>query len=617
MRRLIFAVFFTFFFFSSFPKAHADEAFSTAYDVTYTIMESGVTHASFVISLTNKTSDSYASSYKMNVGFKNIKNVQAVDPEGILSPDVETSNDESTIAVTFRKRVVGIGNTLTFTITFDTADIVQKQGKVWEANIPGIENQNDFASFTVHVKPPPSLGKPTYIKPAQQTNSLDFTKEQLGKGGIAIGFGSEQLYQFTLAYHLKNTHIFPVKTEIALPPSTNYQDVFIENIAPLPLNVRVDEDGNWLAQYSLTPSQKIDVTVVGKARLSLVPKKQPTEDATLAKYLKEAPYWEVNNAEIQQLAKTLKTPYNIYEYIIKSLRYDYSRVTDRKPRLGALKSLKNPSSAVCLEFTDLFVAIARAAGIPAREVNGFAFTQNATQRPLSLVKDILHAWPEYYDKEKQTWVMIDPTWGSTTNGTDYFSILDYDHFAFVVKGVDSEYPVPAGGYKYEETADAKDVNVTFAQAIEEASPTVSVTAMLPDTVIAGFPIKGALVVRNIGSAHFPSQTLTLVSSLVPPVEKTLRIEEIPPFGHMRIPVSFYNTDFLTNTKDTITIRVQQNEFKHSIRIVPFYLTIWFFLGGIFIASITIGVFYITKRFRRLPLSQQSKESIVRGESQKP
>jgi transglutaminase-like putative cysteine protease len=56
---------------------------------------------------------------------------------------------------------------------------------------------------------------------------------------------------------------------------------------------------------------------------------------------------------------------------------------------------------VCLEFTDLFIAIARAAGIPAREIDGFGYTQNAINRPISIDEDILHAWPEYYDTAKK------------------------------------------------------------------------------------------------------------------------------------------------------------------------------------------------------------------------
>jgi len=55
--------------------------------------------------------------------------------------------------------------------------------------------------------------------------------------------------------------------------------------------------------------------------------------------------------------------------------------------------------------------------------------------------------------------MIDPTWGSTTSGIDYFKNLDLDHIAFVIKGSESEYPIPAGGYKFENAS--KDVNVRF------------------------------------------------------------------------------------------------------------------------------------------------------------
>ena len=59
-----------------------------------------------------------------------------------------------------------------------------------------------------------------------------------------------------------------------------------------------------------------------------------------------------------------------------------------------------------MEFTDLFVAIARAAGIPARESVGYAYTTNSRLRPLSLVTDVLHAWPEYYDADKKIWVHL-------------------------------------------------------------------------------------------------------------------------------------------------------------------------------------------------------------------
>ncbi|GAI19887.1 unnamed protein product, partial [marine sediment metagenome] len=68
--------------------------------------------------------------------------------------------------------------------------------------------------------------------------------------------------------------------------------------------------------------------------------------------------------------------------------------------MGALKALNSKNPVVCMEFTDLFIALCRAAGIPVREVNGYAHTNNPKLRPLSLTLDVLHAWPEYYDENK-------------------------------------------------------------------------------------------------------------------------------------------------------------------------------------------------------------------------
>lgn len=55
--------------------------------------------------------------------------------------------------------------------------------------------------------------------------------------------------------------------------------------------------------------------------------------------------------------------------------------------------------ADCLEFSQLFVAMARALGLPARLVMGLAFTEGSFGA---------HAWVEVYAGE---WVEMDPTWG--------------------------------------------------------------------------------------------------------------------------------------------------------------------------------------------------------------
>ena len=593
MKKIFIFFFLLLFLFQLFiSSVFAQSNFKTDYNVTYNVLENALTHVTFDVTFTNKTSQYYASSYSIQVGFKNIENVQARDPDGKIVPTVTQNNDGNNIEFNFNKKAVGLDLALPFTISFDTRDIAQKSGKIWDINIPGLAKQIEYNSFNVKVIVPKFLGSPSYIKPdigKFDGANLNFTKEQLGESGISISFGSEEIYNFDLLYHLKNPNLFPIKTEIALPPSTNYQDIQIENINPKPHNVMEDSDGNWLAQYILTPSKKIDVRVTGKAKISLRPKKEELSDEQLKEYLKDQPYWQATKKEIKDLALKLKTPYEIYKYVVNNLTYDFDRVKTSRPRVGALEVLKNPKSAVCLEFTDLFIALARAAGIPAREVNGFAYTQNEKERPLSLVKDVLHAWPQYYDVELKTWVMVDPTWGNTTGGVDYFYTLDFDHFAFVIKGVNSTYPIPAGGYKIMSDQKTKDINIEFGDNFEVLSPALSFSEDFSDSYFSGLNVQGNILIKNIGNVLSDPQTVAVTTDFLLPKSQKIYFGKIPPFGSISIPVGFKSPSLLTNKKDVIKIQINENYITKEIKISPFILNKWTIGGGILLAGIIITI----------------------------
>lgn len=588
------------------PQTSAASSFTTDYHVTYSTDTSGMTHAILQGTLTNTTSEYYASSYKMQLGFADIRNVKASDSDGIINPIIIKNEDGYIVELKFNKKSVGLGSKLPFTIMFDTPSTAQAFGKIWEINIPGIANPENFTSFTVTVVVPSSFGKAAYIKPAQSTRNLTFTKEQLGKSGISLAFGDEQLYEFHLTYHVRNNNIYPVRTEIALPPTTNYQNIYIKDISPKPLNVIEDEDGNWLAQYRLLPTQKLDIAVAGVAQMSLEPKTQQLTRQEFTEYTKEQPYWQTKSTTIKALAQELKTPQAIYEYVVKTLTYDFSRVTDDKPRLGAVDALKNPNSAVCREFTDLFITLARAAGIPAREIDGFAYTENTKQRPVALVKDILHAWPEYYDTTKQIWIMVDPTWGNTTGGVDYFSVMDFDHFVFVIKGKNSDYPIPAGGYKLLNSKNTKDIRVSFGSSLPVTTTDAVVTAPFAKVFIAGLPIKGQITLKNTGTQALVPQQLTILSNFLTPHTQQLTSNTIPPFGYQTWDIQFNSPSFLTKTKTAFTIHFAPESVlgdkiaEKTLQIAPFFMTPWG-IGGTICGVFAIILFIIAFKVRRVRL----------------
>lgn len=612
MKKLFAFFLFLLLFFAFSTKVFAESNFSTDYNVNYNVRSNAETHVTINAALTNLTDRYYASSYDIVLGFKEIKNVTANDENGAINPKVVQSAKGNTVTLGFNSPPVGLSRKFNFTISFDTSEVTQNYNNVWDINIPGISNQNDFSSFNVTVVYPTFLGKPTFIKPylLNQTtqaneNRLNFSKNDLGTSGISIAFGNFQVYNFSLKYHIENSNLYPVKTEIALPPSTNYQDISIENINPKPTNVLIDKDGNWLAQYVLSGSTVETVDVLGKAKVYITPRNDPKNEQNLKNYLKQEPFWDTQNPKIKALAQKLKTPYAIYQYVVSALNYDFSRVETNSPRLGGAKVLQNPNSAVCLEFTDLFISIARASGIPAREVDGFGYTNNTTQRPLSFITDVLHAWPEYYDYDKKTWIMVDTTWGNTTGGVDYFNTLDFDHIAFDIKGEDSEYPIPAGGYKLSIDKNTKDVNVVIGSTFDTFKEPIKSEIISNEAFIAGLPILGFIKISNTSSILLDGKNINIKSNNLIPSTQSKDVGFIPPYGSKLVPFEFKKTYFLTNTKDTIKITSEDHVFQEEIIILPFFETKIFLIGGLLIAYFIFIISFITYIYRRISILRQT------------
>ena len=606
--KFLFLILLIFFLFP--PKALADDNFKTNYNIVYTLSDAPLTHVDINVFLVNKTTDFYASSYQILVGFSNIQNVVVMDENTPVNPQITKSGKGTQISINFANRVTGIGNVHPFTISFYTDEIAQNSGNIWEVNVPGIDKTSSIDQFNVSLDFPRNLGAFAYAKPnvadAQfNGNTISFNKTDVGNSGLSIAFGNYQVYDYSLTYHLDNPNVFPIIQQIALPPNTNYQDVEVSSISPKPSNVYQDSDGNWLASYQVAPSKKINIAAKGSIRVFLNPKKEVLSQAQFQNYLKPQQYWEVNDPKIQRLAKSLKTPQNIYNYVVNNLTYDFSRVKNNQQRLGAVGVLNDPTSAVCLEFTDLFIALSRAAGVPAREINGYAYTQNSQERPLSLVEDVLHAWPEYYDPQRQTWVMVDPTWENTTNGIDYYNTLDFDHVAFVIQGTSSTFPVPAGGYKTSADLNKKDVNVTLDKNFPDIVSSAEVDSAFDSSYVSGFPIEGSVRVFNNGNSSSDISSMIVSSSNLTPGVQNLKVMQIPPFGYLDIPVSYSATNFLTNRQESLKIQLGNTVFYQDFSIRPVFLNKWvYLLGGLIIAISIIGLLIYIRRSRRVSVQEQ-------------
>lgn len=526
---------------------YAQEQFKIDVGVEYRVGVTGTTTITHNITIENLYSEYYAKSYGLT-----LENIDPIAPYASengksLKLTKEKLGDTTSIKVDFDEPLVGKGSKRNFSISFNETKLVTKTGEVWEIAIPKLSDTNTFNAYDVVLYIPKTLGREAYLSPDPKSKTEEgtyvkyiFDKDAVSKVGISGGFGEFQVFGFDLKYHLENPLVKSAYTEIALPPDTYFQKVYYEKLEPQPDEVKRDEDGNWIATYYLAPRQRVDIEAHGSVQIFSEPRIEMAQSSEeyLNENLKPALHWETNDGQIIALAQKLKTPAAIYNYVVSHLSYDYSKIVPNVERLGALGALHTPKAAICMEFTDLFVAIARAAGIPAREINGFAYTENPEIEPLSLVADVLHAWPEYYDYVKKLWVPVDPTWGNTTGGVDFFNQLDLRHFVFVIHGKDSETPYPAGSYKLGSSPE-KDVFVSFGDLPKVRNVAPEIITEVKNK-IPFLPPSLKITVKNVGQTASYNQALKVFFD--GKLNSDLAIPELLPFAKhsvsIDIPYSF-------------------------------------------------------------------------------
>jgi len=124
--------------------------------------------------------------------------------------------------------------------------------------------------------------------------------------------------------------------------------------------------------------------------------------------------------------------YEIYSFVVKHLKYAI-----QEQEQGALWALEN-GVGDCSEYSYLFVALCRAAGIPARIQVGFAFGSNYETLENG------HMWAEYY-LENYGWIPVDATW-------HLFDKLDERHFSAMQSIPES---IPYTNYAFNYTTESE------------------------------------------------------------------------------------------------------------------------------------------------------------------
>jgi hypothetical protein len=134
-------------------------------------------------------------------------------------------------------------------------------------------------------------------------------------------------------------------------------------------------------------------------------KATPLTEKEKAEYTKSTPRLQSDEEQVKNLARkvvgeekdALAAARKIERWVNENLAKSYSDNAD------TTLEVLDRKAGDCTEHTLLFVALARAVGLPAREVGGLAYVPD--KKPMFG----WHAWAEVHDGHQ--WVSVDPTWG--------------------------------------------------------------------------------------------------------------------------------------------------------------------------------------------------------------
>lgn len=573
-----------------------DPNFNTDLITTYTVNEGGRTRVEHALTITNLKPLFTVSQYALQVNSPNITDVVVTGPNNKEIPfQAITTDTVSSIAIEFTDQVVGQGKQRTFTISYTDPDAAIISGQVLEVAVPRIQEPGTYNSYTVQLITPIKYGSPNKTNPENHTveiseSGLKTTFTQDHFNGVNAIYGTEQIFDITLRYHLENPHSSVRLAQIALPPDTQFQRVVYNTLTPQPDNMERDIDGNWIATYRIPATTTIDVTAQLQAQITLEQNQEVVIDPPTSVHTKAAEYWPINSSIVKDTALLYRTPREIYNFTTETLSYDYDLINNGNVRLGADTVLHNPLQALCQEFTDVFIALSRANNIPARRLTGYAHTENSVLRPLSLVEDVLHAWPEYYDSQQQRWIPVDPTWGNTSGGINYFDQLDLNHIVFAINGESSQRPYPAGSYKAT-AVESKDVEVTFGSFFRLPESSLTFSTETPPFSWLPFWKTPQLIVQNTGTAAVYSQTLSLQplteSATLWPANQ-IEITTLLPFETYRTPLVILDSERILPRPSTIGITYGDSYQEITILSYPEYWQ-WFFSPFVVLGVVGSGI----------------------------
>jgi hypothetical protein len=146
----------------------------------------------------------------------------------------------------------------------------------------------------------------------------------------------------------------------------------------------------------------------------LLSQKYDFNDSEIKKYTKSEKYIDSDSNKIIDAANTItageQDPFKkaelLYNFVLKQLDYDYERMKDKSFKISDASDILNWDRGVCTDYSLLYAALCRAAGIPCKFIVGLSLRSISSE--YNGISSMSHAWNEI-KLPGYGWVPVDAT----------------------------------------------------------------------------------------------------------------------------------------------------------------------------------------------------------------
>lgn len=600
--------------------AKANDDFFTSLQSVYEVTPSGQTRVQHTITLRNTTPTAVARRFSFQVASVDVKETQILLNKQTIRASQVTTDAHTSIGVEFPQQIVGQDKTQELVIQYLTSDTTTINGRVIEVNTPLLEESSIYDEYGVKIITPASFGLPSRALP-QPTASIEengnivssFSPEN-GEP-ISVLFGTEQFFSFSISFPLINSSSQPTIVQVALPPDTATQLVNYIELTPQPTALKEDLDGNWIATYQLPATSQQTAVVKGNLKRTLEPAPHSIAAPPTRALTQALPFWETSASEVRSILNNSNSLESSYYTLLSQLRYNPSRTATLENRLGAQQALEQPDQATCLELNDSLIAVARAQGVPARRVIGYAYSNNPVSRPNCWYNQQLHVWTELYDEVQGQWMAVDPTWHVLSGGMQGWYLRDLNHLTLSINGHSSTDPLPAG---IDQQPAQFEIAVTSAPP--ETAPEFDLS--LSTHKVLGIPIPGQYVVTIVNKSgvalHQINVRPTITDSRVLLTFSETQTSLLP-YQTVELPLLVASSDWFKPLAAPIELTFEHDNISANLTQASQVFAppgLFIFLQGKYLATLAVSSTSIALIAGSLLVFRRRRQRFIRGQSQK-